>query len=109
MKRTFRQSPKPPYDFVEVVDEAVPARRDGLLYNDRIYDGLRADDGTDISSRSRHRDYMRQNGLTTMDDFAGEWAKARQQRDDYFTGKRGSISRSDIERAIHQLEKAPRK
>jgi hypothetical protein len=109
MKRTFRQNLKPPYDFIEVTDDEVPARRDGLLYNDRIYDGLRADDGTDISSRTRHRDYMRENGLTTMDDFKEEWAKARQQRDEYFTGKRGTIKRSDIERAIHQLEKAPRK
>ena len=101
MKRTFRQNPKPPYDFHEVTGEQVPARHDGLLYNDRIYDGLRADDGSDISSRTRHREYMKNNGLTTMDDFKGEWEKARQQRDDYFTGKRGTITRSDIERAIH--------
>jgi len=109
MKRTFRQSRVPPYDFYEVTGPQEPGRHDGLLYNDRIYDGLRADDGSDISSRTRHRDYMRQRGLTTMDDFKGEWEKARQQRDDYFTGKRGTITRSDIERAIHQLQEAPRK
>ena len=104
MKRTFRQSRVPPYDFIEVTEPEEPARCDGLLYNDRIYDGLRADDGSDISSRTRHRDYMRQNGLTTMDDFKGEWAAAAVKREEYYTGKRGSVSKDDIARAIHQLE-----
>jgi len=104
MKRTFRQSRVPPYDLYEVTESIEPDRHDGLLYNDRIYDGLRADDGTDISTRTKHRDYMRQNGLTTMDDFKGEWATAEKRREEYYTGKRGSVSKDDIARAIHQLE-----
>jgi hypothetical protein len=104
MKRIFRQSLTPPYDLYEVTEEREPPRADGLLYNDRHYIDSRASDGTDISSRAKHREYMRANGLTTMDDFKGEWAKAAEKRAEYYTGKRGSVSRDDIARAIHQLE-----
>lgn len=51
------------------------------LAGDRHYDGLRATDGTDISSRSKHREYMRRKGLTTIDDFSGQWARAEKQRE----------------------------
>jgi hypothetical protein len=84
--------------------DRTPVRADGLLYNDRSYDGLRATDGTDISSRSKHREYMKINGLTTADDFKGTWSDAQKQRDDYYSGKKGSVSKMDIERAIHQLQ-----
>lgn len=51
------------------------------LAGDRHYDGLRASDGRDISSRSKHRAYMREKGLTTADDFKDTWAKAQKERD----------------------------
>jgi hypothetical protein len=104
MKRRFVQMREPPYDFVEVTNEYEPPRRDDLLYGDRGYDGLRASDGANISTRTKHREYMKRNGLTTMDDFAGQWAKERKARDDYFTGKRGSVNRQDIARAIEHLQ-----
>jgi hypothetical protein len=108
MKRRFVQLPDPPYDLVEVTTDREPSRADALLYNDRGYDGLRATDGTDISSRTKHREYMKKNGLTTMDDFKETWAQAAQKRQEYFTtGKGGAITREDIARTIHQLENAP--
>lgn len=68
----------------EIMDrffEVVPAL---AIHNpgagDRHYDGLRATDGTDISSRSKHREYMRANNLTTADDFSQTWAKQAEQR-----------------------------
>ena len=80
------------------------------LAGDRHYDGLRAPDGSDISSRTKHREYMRRNGLTTADDFKDTWAKAGQKRAEYYQGKGGgAVTRDDIGRAIHQLENAPRK
>ena len=98
-------------ELVEVsVDYVQPTRQDGSLWNDRHYEGLVATDGTDISSRAKHREYMKRNNLTTIDDFKGEWSKSRQARDNYYTGKGGgAISREDIARTIHQLENAPRR
>lgn len=88
------------------------SRQDGVgsLWNDRSYDGLRATDGSDISSRSKHRSYMKRNGLTTADDYKGEWSNAEKRRDAYRTvGKGGATSREDVGRAIHQLESAQRR
>lgn len=57
------------------------------LAGDRHYEGLRAPDGTDISSRTKHREYMKRTGLTTVDDFKGVWQKAAKEREEFFSGK----------------------
>jgi hypothetical protein len=75
----------------------------GALWGDRSYDGLKAPDGTDISSRTKHREYMKATGLTTADDFKQTWAKAQEQRERAYT-QGGSFSKRDIERAIHQVQ-----
>lgn len=77
--------------------------------NDRIYEGLRAPDGTDISTRTKHRAYMKERNLTTMDDFKDTWKKAALERKDTFEGVDPS-RRSDIAEAITKLEQgyAPR-
>jgi len=83
---------------------------DGLLWNDRSYDGLRATDGTDISSRSKHREYMRLNNLTTMDDFKQSFDQSLKRKAEYVTqGKHGAVKREHIERAIHELQQRRRK
>lgn len=94
-------------EFHEVSTDHVPdaARCDSALWNDSHYDGLRATDGADIGSRTKHRDYMRRNGVTTVDDFHGEYwrsAEARRiaQRNGYDPARR-----SDIARAIAKLER----
>lgn len=50
------------------------------LAGDRHYDGMRHSDGTDISSRKKHRDFMKSRGYTTADDFKDTWAKAEKER-----------------------------
>jgi predicted nucleic acid-binding Zn ribbon protein len=50
------------------------------LAGDRHYDGMRATDGTDISTRSKHRAYMKAHNLTTADDFSSTWKRAEQER-----------------------------
>jgi len=109
-RRRFIQRREPPYDFVEVTDDYIPPIRtitDAALWNDRSYDGLAATDGTPINSRTKHREYMKANGLTTADDFKNTWAESRKQRDAYFTGQSGSgaVRREDVARAIAQLER----
>jgi hypothetical protein len=108
MRRRFRYDEKAG-KLVEITSEDNPVRRDDLLYHDRGYEGMRASDGTDISSRTKHRAYMKANGLTTMDDFKDIWAKSAEKRADYYMGRTGAITREDIGRVIHELEHKNRK
>ncbi len=97
---------------VEVTpDYEQPGRDDARnrLASDAIYEGLQATDGTDISTRTKHRAYMRERGLTTVDDFTDTWKQAAEKRADLFEGRKGSVSKDDIGRAIHQLETRTRK
>jgi hypothetical protein len=93
-------------ELVEITDDELPSRHadSGALWGDRSYDGLRATDGTDISTRAKHREYMKLNNLATVDDFKETWSKAQEQRDRYRQSG-GTFSRRDIERAISQLQR----
>jgi hypothetical protein len=103
-RRRYIQMKEPPYELIEVTDDYnAPARADSALWGDRNYEGMVAPDGTDISSRTKHREYMKAKGLTTMDDFKDSWAKAKESRERYYT-EGGSFKRADIERAIYQLQ-----
>ena len=104
-RRRFIQMREPPYDLIEVTEDYTAAMRtdSGALWGDRSYDGMKAPDGTDISTRTKHREYMKANGVTTMDDFKETWAQAKVSREKYMT-EGGSFKRADIERAIHQLQ-----
>lgn len=92
-------------ELIEVTPDHRPELRNdaGALWGDRHYDGLRATDGADISTRSKHREYMKANNVTLADDFKDTWAKAQEQRDRYYK-QGGSFTRGDVERAIHQLQ-----
>jgi hypothetical protein len=52
-----------------------------------------------FASRSQHREYMKRNGLSTMDDWTQTWAKAARERADASRGIDAS-RRADIERAF---------
>jgi len=92
-------------ELIEVTNDYQPQMNNdsGALWGDRSYDGMRATDGTDISSRSKHREYMKANNLATMDDFKDTWAQAQAQRERLYT-QGGTFSRRDVERAISQLQ-----
>lgn len=73
------------------------------LAGDRHYDGLRAPDGTDISTRTKHREYMKANNLTLTDDFKGTWNKQLKDRVAARTGeKKDPEIRQTIERELHR-------
>lgn len=89
----------------EVGDDFVNTRgenTDASLWNDRGYDGLRATDGAPINSRKKHREYMRANDLTTMDDFKSTWKKEEVTRQDRMAGK-DPTRRKDVEAALHKI------
>ena len=77
------------------------------LAGDRHYDGLQATDGTDISTRTKHRQYMKENGLTMMDDFKQTWADAAKEREKIRRGEdasRKAIVREEVMKAVAQSE-----
>jgi len=56
------------------------------LAGDRHYDGMRASDGTDISTRTKHREYMKRTGLTTASDYTETWKTQEKQRQAVLSG-----------------------
>ncbi len=101
MRRTYRYD-KNSGKLVEVTRDG-PVEYRTRHISDAHYDGLRATDGTDISTRKKHREYMKRHGLTTADDYSSSWAKAKKERENYYQ-RGGTITRDDIARVIHQLE-----
>jgi len=85
--------------WVEVSDDysPPPADHQNVLWNDRAYQDM---NDPRFNSRSSHREFMRQNGLTTADDFKGTWDKAAQQREAWYKEGRDPTRREDVARAI---------
>ncbi len=72
------------------------------IASERHYDGLRAQDGTAIDTRAKHRQYMKDRNLTTIDDYASTWKKAAEQRAQRMEG--ADTSRAlDVADAITRL------
>jgi hypothetical protein len=94
-------------ELVEVTPDYVAPPRirgDSLLWNDRLYQ----DDGDPrYNSRSQHREYMRRNNLTTIDEMHGEWRAAERRRLEIRQGKDPSTKRDLIE-SIQKLQQRRR-
>ena len=82
---SYMRAPQRPHCCKRVMErrlDVVPAMS-GLanaLAGDRHYEGLRGPNGEDLSSRSKHREFMRRTGLTTVDDFKSDFARAENER-----------------------------
>jgi hypothetical protein len=69
---------------------------------------MRATDGSDISTRTKHREYMHRHGLTTVDDFGHDyWRKHTAQREAVASGHDPN-RKHDIARALAQLQEKRR-
>lgn len=80
--------------------EVVPAMAiTNALASERHYENLRAQDGTPIDTRAKHREYMRANSLTTVDDFSKTWKRDAEARADRLAGADPQRAR-DIAQAI---------
>jgi hypothetical protein len=93
-------------EFHEVTADYEPdaARTDAALWGDRHYAGQRTTDGVDISTRTKHREYMKRHNLTTVDDYgAGHWQKAAEQRERIASGV-DPQRKHEIARVIAQLD-----
>lgn len=78
-------------DFVGTNGERMP------VFTDRYMEGVRAQDGTDISSRAKRRAYMKERGLCDADDISPQYL-ARQKAEAYRADKRAR--RQMIEDAV---------
>ena len=87
----------------EVGRDWTPSGRGNLKSEEEIYGHLTAPDGTDISTRKRHRDYQALHGLTLAEDYKESWKKAAKERARAFTeGPSSKTRRESIERAMYQ-------
>lgn len=92
------------------VDYVAPSRSGGVsgdaaLWNDRVYQ-----DGGDprFSSRTQHRNFMRERGLTTVDDFRVTWKETTNKKLEYRQTGRDPTRKRDIIEAIRKLEQTRR-
>lgn len=86
-------------------ERRAPTATEGLVYGNLG----RATDGTPIDSRTKHREYMREKGLTVASDYTETWAKAEKERAKAFAGdfdRQGR--REDIARALYQHKRGKR-
>lgn len=103
-RRRYIQDPVT-LELVEVTESSSVASRvgDSALWGDRHYANTTGPNGEDLSSRSKHRAFMKATGLTTTDDFSSDWSRAKESRENYQRNG-GSISRGDVQRAISRLK-----
>ena len=106
-KRRWIQDPKT-HELIEVGADYKTERRgqslDSSLWGDRHYENVRGPNGEDLSSRAKHRAFLRSTGLATTDDFKSSWAKAQEARDHYRQNG-GSVKASDVRQAIERLKR----
>jgi hypothetical protein len=100
------------------VERVAPGPRVFIL-TDRQYEDLRpVPVGLDkdkhvqtvnVSSRTKHREFMEQNGLALADDFKGTWAAAEQERATFASGGEFQVKerREALERAMYQAFESP--
>jgi hypothetical protein len=84
-------------------DWANPGHETGRRSDAEIYNNLRATDGTPIDSRTKHRNYMKANGLAMTEDFKEHFKKAEKRREEVLSGNADSKERREvIGRALHE-------
>lgn len=92
---------------VEVSPEFVGQRRsEGRKSEEEVYGHITATDGTDLSTKRRHREYMQTHNLTIADDFRQTWDSAAKEMKSAQTpgsGYDARARREDLGRAMHEL------
>jgi hypothetical protein len=87
----------------------VPERTKVPLIGDQVYENATPLPGSGelLNTKAKHRAYMKEKGLTTMDDFKDTWAKAAVERQQALTPGAGydrKRRREAISKALYMLE-----
>lgn len=100
----YTEGGQPLAEPLEVTEEAqAPARLEVAAGG--FYEGQRALDGTDVSTRRRFNEYLRRTNCAVADDFKTTWADAAKARADALAGrKRNPQLRETIGRVAYQME-----
>lgn len=77
-------------------------RRAQTVTEELVYGGAHAPDGTDMSSRKKHREYLARTGMAMASDFKEHTAKAAAARQDR-TAERREIHET-VGRTMYQLQ-----
>jgi hypothetical protein len=99
----YTENGKPLAEPVDLnADWSDTTRSTGHKSEEEIYGRTVATDGTDLSTRTRHREYMRANGLSMASDFTEHWKQADKQRAAIQAGESDTKERREIiGRALH--------
>jgi hypothetical protein len=62
------------------LDYHTEPKQEVFIHGDKNYEGLTDTKGIDISTRTKHREYMKQNNLALAGDYTNEWKAAEKQR-----------------------------
>jgi hypothetical protein len=74
------------------------------LQTDAGFDNMRAGDGTDLTSRSKWKRYMRENNLTLSADWKETWAKNQAKREKLVTGQADDPRRREtVRRVVYEM------
>jgi len=91
---------------VEVSEDYIAPPRtvaDSILWNDRAYQDM---NDPRFASRTQHRQYMKDRGLTTMDEYmSGTWRKDEERRIAYRKTGLDPTRKNDIVEAIHKIKR----
>jgi hypothetical protein len=89
---------------IEVSDDFTGAERRAQTTTEEIvHGGNRSPEGVDISTRKRRREYMKATGVADHTDFTNHLAKARAERDRFFTGQTQNRERREtLGRALYE-------
>lgn len=102
----YTEGGKPLQEPIEVHEDwkdssiAAPLRSEAEVYGNVTP----ATDGTDLSTRRRHSQYMKRNNLTMAEDFTGTWEKAKKEREAFQRGESQAHRREladDVGRALY--------
>jgi hypothetical protein len=88
---------------IEILSDAeLQLRLNAPVIGDMHYEGLRGPQGEDISTRTKHKEFLKASGLALADDYKNEWAQAQKQRDAFQQGASSKDRREQLARAFHQ-------
>ena len=82
-------------------DDELVLRLHAPVIGDSHYEGLTGPQGEDVSTRTKHREFLKSSGLAMADDFKGEWATAEAQRQRFREGASDRERRTQVDRAFY--------
>ena len=72
-----------------------------MIQRDKSWTDLRATDGADISSRNKHREYMKKNNLIPFDEAQSDFKEAQKTREKHYLD--GSEDKASRREAVKQV------